>query len=62
MAARKPAQLLIIALVLGGIFAFFYFDLQSLLSFEELRARSDELRGLAKDNPVQTGAIFFAAY
>lgn len=62
MAAGKPVKVIIVALVLAGFFAFWYFDLQSLLSFEELRGRSDDLQALRDANPLKIAMIFFALY
>ncbi|WOJ92043.1 FAD-dependent oxidoreductase [Congregibacter variabilis] len=62
MAAGKPVKVIIIALVLAGFFAFWYFDLQSLLSFEELRGRSDDLEALRNANPLMVALIFFGFY
>ena len=46
MNKTTTTRAVIILLLVGGIAAFWYFDLQALLSFEELRRRSDELQGL----------------
>ncbi|EED31579.1 mercuric reductase [gamma proteobacterium NOR5-3] len=62
MAAGKPVKIIIVALVLAGFFAFWYFDLQSLLSFEELRGRSDDLQALRNANPLVVALIFFGLY
>ncbi|WP_439102299.1 FAD-dependent oxidoreductase [Congregibacter sp.] len=62
MAANKSVKIVIIALVLGGFFAFWYFDLQALLSFEELRRRSEDLVALRDANPLAIAMIFFALY
>lgn len=62
MAAGKPVKVIIVALVLAGFFAFWYFDLQSLLSFEELRGRSDDLKALRDANPLKIAMIFFGLY
>ncbi|WOJ97876.1 FAD-dependent oxidoreductase [Congregibacter brevis] len=62
MAAGKTVKVGIIALVLAGFFAFWYFDLQSLLSFEELRGRSDDLQALRDANPLMIAMIFFGLY
>ena len=62
MAAKTTLRIGILALVAAGIFSFFYFDLQSLLSFEEIRARSDELQELQQANPLMSAITFFAIY
>lgn len=62
MAAGKPIKVVIIALVLAGFFAFWYFDVQSLLSFEELSGRSDDLQALRNANPLMVALIFFGLY
>ncbi|MEO0439108.1 MAG: FAD-dependent oxidoreductase, partial [Pseudomonadota bacterium] len=62
MAANTTLRIGILGLVAAGIVSFFYFDLQSLLSFEEIRARSDELQELQQANPLMSALAFFAAY
>ncbi|WP_439105497.1 FAD-dependent oxidoreductase [Congregibacter sp.] len=62
MAAGKPVKIVIVTLVLAGFFAFWHFDLQSLLSFEELRGRSDDLQALRDANPLMIAMIFFGLY
>lgn len=62
MAAGKSVKIGILALVLGGFFAFWYFDVQSLLSFEELRGRSEDLEALRDANPLMIAMVFFALY
>ncbi|MEE4109829.1 MAG: FAD-dependent oxidoreductase [Halieaceae bacterium] len=60
--AGKYKRTLILAAVACGIAAFWYFDLASLLSFEELRRRSDDLQELRKDNPLASALLFFVLY
>jgi pyruvate/2-oxoglutarate dehydrogenase complex dihydrolipoamide dehydrogenase (E3) component/uncharacterized membrane protein YdjX (TVP38/TMEM64 family) len=60
--AGKYKRILILAAVACGIAAFWYFDLASLLSFEELRRRSDDLQELRKDNPLASALLFFVLY
>jgi len=55
-------RILILVAVACGIAAFWYFDLASLLSFEELRRRSDDLQTLRADNPVGSAVVFFTLY
>ncbi len=62
MAASKSLKLGIIALVGAGIASFWYFDLHTLLSFEELRARSDELQTLRKEHALLSALVFFTLY
>ncbi|EAQ97131.1 FAD-dependent oxidoreductase [Congregibacter litoralis] len=62
MAAGKSVKIGILALVLGGFFAFWYFDVQSLLSFEALRGRSEDLEALRDANPLMIATVFFALY
>jgi pyruvate/2-oxoglutarate dehydrogenase complex dihydrolipoamide dehydrogenase (E3) component/uncharacterized membrane protein YdjX (TVP38/TMEM64 family) len=62
MAARKSVKILIVGLLLAGFASFWYFDLQSLLSFEQLRARSDDLQGLRDSSPLWVALLFFGLY
>ncbi|MEM1141116.1 MAG: FAD-dependent oxidoreductase [Pseudomonadota bacterium] len=62
MAAGNTTRISILILVAAGIFSFFYFDLQSLLSFDEIRSRSGELQELQKANPWGSALVFFAVY
>ncbi|MFT4767197.1 MAG: pyruvate/2-oxoglutarate dehydrogenase complex dihydrolipoamide dehydrogenase (E3) component [Glaciecola sp.] len=62
MAAGKPVKIVIIALVVAGFFGFWYFDLQSLLNFEELRGRSDDLQALRNASPLMVALTFFGLY
>ncbi|MFK7828226.1 MAG: FAD-dependent oxidoreductase [Congregibacter sp.] len=62
MAAAKTTKLLILLVVTAGLVAFWYFDLQSLLSFEELRARSESLQETRSARPLATALMFFALY
>ena len=55
-------RILILAVIACGIAAFWYFDLASLLSFEELRRRSDDLQTLRADNPLASALLFFGLY
>jgi pyruvate/2-oxoglutarate dehydrogenase complex dihydrolipoamide dehydrogenase (E3) component/uncharacterized membrane protein YdjX (TVP38/TMEM64 family) len=62
MAANKSAKILLIGLLIAGFLSFWYFDLQALLSFEQLRSRSDELQALRVANPLGVALLFFALY
>lgn len=55
-------RLLIVAVIAAGVFAFWFFDLHTLLSFEELRSRSADLEALREANPWGTALLFFALY
>ncbi|MEM1187337.1 MAG: FAD-dependent oxidoreductase [Pseudomonadota bacterium] len=62
MAASRPTKILILVVLALGIGAFWYFDAGALLSFDELRRRSDELQTLRAANPVVSALAFFAVY
>ncbi|MEE4279733.1 MAG: FAD-dependent oxidoreductase [Halieaceae bacterium] len=62
MAVRRSTQFLLIAVLLFAVAAFWYFDGASLLSFDELRRRSDELLALEARKPLLTALTFFSAY
>ncbi|GAB5415514.1 MAG: bifunctional TVP38/TMEM64 family protein/FAD-dependent oxidoreductase [Congregibacter sp.] len=62
MAASKSAKVGILLAVVAGIAAFWYFDLQSLLSFDELRARSASLEEARAAKPLMAALVFFALY
>lgn len=62
MNKTTTTRAVIILFLAAGIAAFWYFDLQALLSFEELRRRSDELQSLAAQNPLAAALGFFLLY
>ena len=62
MNKKTTMRVLIILLLVAGIAAFWYFDLQALLSFDELRQRSDELQSLATERPLASALAFFLLY
>ena len=52
----------ILALVVTAVAGFWYFDLYALLSFEALRAHSDELRVLRREQALLSALVFFTLY
>ncbi len=62
MATSRSTKILILVVLALGIGAFWYFDAGALLSFDELRRRSDELQALRADNPVASALAFFVVY
>ncbi len=62
MNKKTTMRVLIILLLVAGIAAFWYFDLQALLSFDELRQRSDDLQSLATERPLASALAFFLLY
>jgi pyruvate/2-oxoglutarate dehydrogenase complex dihydrolipoamide dehydrogenase (E3) component/uncharacterized membrane protein YdjX (TVP38/TMEM64 family) len=62
MAVARSGKITIILLLVVAIAGLWYFDLQSLLSFDELRRRSDELLALRREKPLLSALVFFAAY
>ncbi len=62
MASKRATKFIILLLIAAGVGAFWYFDLAALLSFAELKARSDALLQLREANPVASALIFFGVY
>lgn len=62
MASNRATKLIILLLIGAAVGAFWYFDLAALLSFAELKARSDSLLQLREANPVMSAALFFVIY
>jgi len=62
MATSRSLKLTIVVALALGFAAVWYFDLTSLLSFEELRRRSDDLAALRDARPVAAALAFFVLY
>lgn len=62
MAAAKSTKILILLIIMAGIAAFVHYDLHTLLSFEELRSRSESLQEASATRPIATALIFFTLY
>ena len=60
--SSKTGKLILIAIVVALIGAYFVFDLQQYLSLAELKARRDALAAFAAANPVASIGTFFAIY
>ncbi|MFT7285924.1 MAG: pyruvate/2-oxoglutarate dehydrogenase complex dihydrolipoamide dehydrogenase (E3) component [Halieaceae bacterium] len=58
----RAKQVLIVAIIIAVLLAFWYFDVGSYLSFDALRSRSDELRSSASENLFLAGLLFFGLY
>lgn len=58
----KNKKILVAAVVLALIAAYFAFDLGQYLSLEFLKARQADLNALYTSNPLRTALIFFALY
>ncbi|HSN31064.1 MAG TPA: FAD-dependent oxidoreductase, partial [Ideonella sp.] len=55
-------QVLVVALVLLAVAAWFAFDLGRFLTLESLRQRQDDFAALYAAHPARVAAVFFAAY
>ncbi len=55
-------KLILVAIIVAVIAAFFYFDLGQYLNLEYLKSQKDSLNALYSANPVLISAIFFAVY
>ena len=55
-------RILLVALLLLGVSAFFYFDLGRYLKFDVLKAQREALSGFVEANPVQAMTAFFVIY
>ncbi|MEH6634290.1 MAG: FAD-dependent oxidoreductase [Halioglobus sp.] len=58
----RQKQIVVIVLVVAAFAGWFYFDLGSLLQFDTLQQRIDEMRQWYGANPVLAGLIYFAIY
>ena len=55
-------KLVILALLVALIVAFFAFDLGRFLSLDYIKSRQAEFTALAADKPLAVGGVFFAVY
>ena len=62
MASKRASKIAVVLLIAAGVGAFWYFDLAALLSFAELKERSDALIELRKANPTVSALAFFGVY
>jgi pyruvate/2-oxoglutarate dehydrogenase complex dihydrolipoamide dehydrogenase (E3) component/uncharacterized membrane protein YdjX (TVP38/TMEM64 family) len=62
MGKTQLTRLALVGVMLAGIAAFWYFDLASLLNFEALRDRSDDLLKLREAHPWASALAFFGLY
>jgi len=58
----NKTKLLVAAVIVVLVAAFFYFDLGEYLDMETLKARQDEIDAYYRDNPARTIAIYLVAY
>lgn len=55
-------QVVLLVVILGLMGAWFAFDLSRFLELQELQARSEDLRAYYSQNPLLSGAVYFALY
>jgi len=58
----NKTKLLVVAVILAVVAAFFYLDLGQYLDLETLKARQADIDAYYRENPVQTIAIYFVTY
>ncbi len=60
--SMKNPKLIVLLTVAILVALFFAFDLQQVLSLQELKARQSDFNAYYQDNPIQTLGIFFGLY
>ncbi|HUQ29665.1 MAG TPA: FAD-dependent oxidoreductase [Usitatibacter sp.] len=58
----SKGKLLVLALIVALVAAFFVFDLRQYISIEYFQSRREAIEGYFQSNPLQTGLAFFAVY